>query len=204
MKKFNYPKWLQAIYPGSVWGFSFKTDKTLYLTFDDGPNPDVTPWVLKQLDRYNAKATFFCVGKNAKQHSELIKIILDKGHQVGNHTMNHINGFKTNKTTYLDNVKLASKFIPSHLFRPPYGKLTPGQHKTLKQHGYKTIFWSFLSYDFDMEVQPEHILKKAKRFLRSGDIIVCHDSEKAAANLKVILPQILDHYSSLGFSFKPL
>ncbi len=200
MRRFHYPKWFQVFYPESVWGFLRQDNKTLYLSFDDGPHPVQTRWVLDCLATHNVKATFFCLGKQAAEYPELMEEIKLKGHQIGNHTMNHLNGFKTPLETYCDDVKEASKYIASNLFRPPYGKLTPKQFKRLKTMGYKTVFWSVLTYDFDQNLNPAKIFKQIKR-AKSGDILVFHDAPKAFENLKVVLPETIRYFRAKGYDF---
>ena len=143
MKIYKYPKWLRRFYPGSIWGI-FHTDNTLYLTFDDGPSIHNTSWILQVLKQYNAKATFFCLGKNSVEYPHLMNDMIAAGHLIGNHGMQHLNGLKTNTSTYVNDVETAAKHTSSKLFRPPYGKLKIKQFNQLKKAGYKTVFWSFL------------------------------------------------------------
>lgn len=204
MRIFNYLKWLQRIYPGSIWGFSVKKEKELYLTFDDGPNSKTTEWILDQLNQFNAKATFFCLGENAKSHPNLMNQIQQEGHTIGNHTMNHLDGLKTKKEAYINDVLEAQEYIDSKFFRPPYGRLTKPQYNLLTKKDFKIVFWSFLAYDFDQNIDPKLILHKLISRDRSGQIIVLHDSDKAFENLKVILPKILTYFQEQGYSFKAL
>lgn len=176
--------------------------KAIYLTFDDGPTPQVTDWTLDLLKQYNAKATFFCIGKNVKEHPEIYKRILDEGHSVGNHTFNHIKGWNTKTADYLKNVENASTLIKSDLFRPPYGRITPQQSKTISKNGYNIIMWTILSLDWDKRVSKEKCAYNVIKNVGSGDIIVFHDSLKASRNMQYALPKVLEYFSNKGFTFK--
>lgn len=190
------------LYPKLLWNKS-RTEKTIYLTFDDGPIANITPWVLLQLKKYNAKATFFCIGDNVTKNPKEFKQIVDMGHSVGNHTNNHLNGWKTQTTKYIQNITLAAATIKSNLFRPPYGKITRKQINVLISN-YKIVMWDVLSYDFDTNLTGKKcadiVLKKAK----NGSIIVFHDSLKAEKNLKICLPIVLQALSLKGYDFKVL
>ncbi|HRB62272.1 MAG TPA: polysaccharide deacetylase family protein [Niabella sp.] len=194
------PFWLKRIYHNYHWDFT-KKDKKLYLTFDDGPHPKVTTFVLEQLKRFDAKATFFCVGENVSLFPETFKQITDQGHAIGNHTYNHLNGWKTDTEVYLHNINKASTFISSSLFRPPYGRIRKEQGKALMSKGYQIIMWDVLSADFDQKLSPEKCLQNVIKNAVSGSIIVFHDSEKAFKNLYFALPKVLDYFSQKGFSF---
>jgi peptidoglycan/xylan/chitin deacetylase (PgdA/CDA1 family) len=199
---YKFPKWLKRFYPLAIWDFFLnKESKEIYLTFDDGPTPEVSAWVLNELDKVNAKATFFCIGENVKKYPILYKQYLSKGHAVGNHTMNHLNGFKVKSKQYIENVQQAEEYIKSKLFRPPYGKCTPKQHKILRDKGYKTIFWSHITYDFDVTLPSDKRIKKFKANLKNGNIIVFHDSLKAFPQLKKDLPIMLDYLKQQGYTF---
>jgi peptidoglycan/xylan/chitin deacetylase (PgdA/CDA1 family) len=219
------PLVVKKMFPEYVWDVT-TNENALYLTFDDGPTPEITNWVLKTLNAYNAKATFFCIGKNVNEYPELFKHILKNGHRIGNHTYNHIKGWKTKTKTYLENVLQAEQVIANqfssqesqipnssfinhqslviNLFRPPYGQIKPKQGKKLMDHGYKVIMWDVLSFDWDKTITNEgcynHVISKSKK----GSIIVFHDSVKAANNLKFALPKVLDYYSEKGFVFKAI
>ena len=191
------PKLFKWIYPKRVWAFSQKSN-TIYLTFDDGPIPEVTPWVLDILKQYNAKATFFCIGDNIKKHPEIFRRILSEGHSIGNHTFNHLNGWKTPTHTYIENVQefeevLSSgfKIQDSKLFRPPYGKLHSAQARILLKKGYKIIMWDVLSADFDPGISKEKCFKNISKNISAGSIVVFHDSLKAKRNLEYTLPRII-------------
>lgn len=193
------------IFPSFHW--RIKTgEKVLYLTFDDGPHPTVTPFVLDELMKYNAKATFFCLGKNVVVHPEIYKRILDEGHSVGNHTHNHLNGWKTRNRTYLEDIGRASDHIDSPLFRPPYGKISPLQSKRLssymRKQNTKVVMWDVLSGDFDLNISPEYCAWNVIRTSKAGSIIVFHDSGKAFPRIKYALPKTLQFFSEKGFRFQ--
>jgi peptidoglycan/xylan/chitin deacetylase (PgdA/CDA1 family) len=178
-------------------------EKEVFLTFDDGPHPEITPWVLNLLEQYQAKATFFCVGDNVRKYPQVYQQIQDLGHIVGNHTFSHKNGFKTSLKNYIEDVEKAQSLISSPLFRPPYGKLTFWQYFKLKKH-YKLVFWDVLSKDYDQKLDFSHIIARVMQKTLPGSILVFHDSEKASNNLKQALPEILDRLSRQGFKFKCL
>jgi len=184
------PRFIQRLYPERVWAFPNKRD-SVYLTFDDGPIPEVTPWVLDELKNHNATATFFCIGENAKKHPEIFQRIIAEGHAVGNHTFNHLNGWKTETSEYIENTLLAEKLIASKLFRPPYGKITSKQAKQLQQKGFKIIMWDVLSYDFDTTISEKKCLQSVLKNIKPGSIVVFHDSLKAEKNLRYVLPKVL-------------
>ena len=197
------PWWLKKIYPECVWQMP-EGQKKIYLTFDDGPHPVATPFVLEQLKKYNAKGTFFCIGKNVEEYPFLYEELLDDGHAVGNHTYNHLNGWKTSDTAYIDNITLARQRIDSSLFRPPYGRATKFQLKILKQLGLQSIMWSVLSGDFDTQLSKEKCLKNVLGKTRDGSIIIFHDSAKAFERLEYTLHHVLEHFSSKGFQFEKI
>jgi peptidoglycan/xylan/chitin deacetylase (PgdA/CDA1 family) len=201
------PGWLKRIYDSYIWSIPVN-DKILFLTFDDGPHPEATPFVLKELKKHNALATFFCIGKNVLSYPGIYKQIIHEGHSVGNHTYNHLNGWKTSNDEYLKDIALASQEIDSDLFRPPYGRITSLQAKNLKpvMRGKepKVIMWDVLSGDFDISCTPEQCLTNVLLASVSGSIIVFHDSEKAFSKLAYTLPRILNHFSEKGYLFKSL
>lgn len=201
MFKYTIPHVLIRIFSSCTWKVNTR-DKELYLTFDDGPHPQITPWVLQQLQAYNAKATFFCVGENVVQFPEVYQQVLQAGHSTGNHTMNHLNGWKMSTMDYEANVSNAAAFIKSPLFRPPYGKITLAQLRALKTN-YKIVMWNKLSRDYDQHLSIEESMR-AMRKVNSGDIIVFHDSLKAFPQLKQLLPPLLKYYQENGFRFAPL
>ena len=202
----KYPKWLRFLFPGRIWEMFGTKDKTIYLTFDDGPHPEHTDFVLNTLQDYNAKATFFCIGKNVETHPDVFNRIVAAGHAIGNHTHNHLNGWKTPDDTYLNDVDEAFKKIESSLFRPPYGKLTNRQASLLKEKypGLKIIMWTVLSGDFDQSISKEKCLQNVLSESSDNAIVVFHDSEKASTRLRYALPEVLRYFSERGFSFKSL
>lgn len=191
-------KW---IYPAYTWRMP-AGQKKIYLSFDDGPHPEATPFVLDTLQQYQAKASFFCIGKNVADHPGLYKRILLEGHAVGNHTQNHLNGWKTNDARYLSNIKDASQYIDSKLFRPPYGRITRFQAKQVQERlGLRVVMWSVLSGDFDTALEPGRCSELVQKNAGDGSIIVFHDSEKAMPRLTYALPKVLEYFSARGFNF---
>ena len=203
MRWFKIPFWIPWLMPSRIWRgpkFNPQGQPCVYLTFDDGPIPEVTPWVLDQLDVYGAKATFFCIGENALRYPEIMQETLRRGHQIGNHTQSHCKGPETSTQMYLSQVRQfeqSTGFDPS-LFRPPYGRLTSDQVSNLTRLGYRIIMWDILSYDWQNKCSEELILLKLKRHLRPGSIVVFHDSLKAEKNIRQVLPKILEHIKSKG------
>lgn len=194
----------RLLFPGYLWEME-ESEKCLYLTFDDGPHPEATPFVLDLLKEYNAKATFFCIGKNVAQYPSIYSRIKNEGHRVGNHTMNHLNGWKTDDATYLENVIEAGKYIDSKLFRPPYGRITGFQAKSLKEGGaFRIVMWTILSGDFDLKITGEQCWKNVKNKAKAGSIIVFHDSEKAMPRMMHAVKSTLKHFADAGFSFKSI
>jgi peptidoglycan/xylan/chitin deacetylase (PgdA/CDA1 family) len=198
------PFWLKLFYPGFTWHLTTR-GKTLFLTFDDGPIPEITEFVLETLQQYNAKATFFCIGDNVRKHPEIFQKLLDAGHSIGNHTFNHLNGWKTEDEAYIDNVSLCQKQLATEtrLFRPPYGRIKKSQSRLLPKSS-QIIMWDVLSGDFSPKITPQICLKKTIRYSRPGSIILFHDSIKASANMQYALPRYLAHFSNLGYSFEAL
>ncbi len=205
MIRFFETPWITRVwYPSLIW--KIKSKDSIYLTFDDGPHPEVTPWVLKELAYMNAKATFFCLGKNLEKHPEIANQIISSGHQIGNHTYKHEKGWKVSDGHYLEDIRkcdqqIGEMEIETNLFRPPYGRIKKSQISRLGQK--KIIMWSHLSWDFDPQVNVSKSIKKLKQ-AKAGSILVFHDSEKAFENLKVILPEILLHFQSKGLKFEVL
>jgi peptidoglycan/xylan/chitin deacetylase (PgdA/CDA1 family) len=177
--------------------------KTIFLTFDDGPTPMVTPWVLRVLADYQATATFFCIGRNIARHPEIFREVVDAGHSVGNHTYDHLDGWKTTRRSYLDNVLQCDPLLPGRLFRPPFGRLTPGQWKQLHCQR-SVIFWDVLSGDFDTARTAGQCLADVTNHAAGGSIVVFHDSRQAAPRLFGALPGVLEHFSRRGFRFEGL
>jgi peptidoglycan-N-acetylglucosamine deacetylase len=198
------PWWLKTLYPFYTWSVPTK-EKILYFTFDDGPHPEATNFVLNQLREHDALATFFCIGKNVLAFPENYQRILDLGHSVGNHTQNHLNGWKTENDIYLKDVAEAANHIDSNLFRPPYGKISLFQAKNLraamKGRKVQVIMWDVLSGDFDGRITNEQCLQNVIFHAKPGSIIVFHDSEKCFEKLTYCLPKILHHFKSKGFKF---
>ena len=200
------PFWLRAFYPSCTWKMP-GTEKVIYLSFDDGPHAEATPFVLAELKKYNAKASFFCIGKNVAAHPNLYDQIMQEGHTVGNHTYDHVNGWKTNTDMYIQNIELAEKYIQSNLFRPPYGRITRSQiHKikAAKNLPQEIIMWDVLSGDFDLTLSVEACTKNVIQNTSAGSIVVFHDSAKAFVRLKIALPAMLAHFTNLGYSFKAI
>lgn len=197
------PGWLRKIFRAYTWRIATR-EKVLYLSFDDGPHPVATPFVLKELNRYGAKATFFCIGKNVTGYPGIYKDILIQGHTTGNHTNDHLNGWNTGTKIYIDNVQQASGYIQSSFFRPPYGRITKKQGKLLITQGFKIIMWEVLSGDFDTTLKPEKCLQNVLKKSVSGSIIVFHDSEKAYPNLQYTLPKVLEYFIKKGYRFESL
>ncbi len=196
------PKIIKSMFPSLRW--EIKTDeKELFLTFDDGPIPEVTPWILDLLDEYNAKATFFVVGNNVEKHPDIAGDIIARNHALGNHTYNHLNGWKTDNLPYFLNIKKSAKLVNTTLFRPPYGKLTPKQIEFLQRH-YKIIMWDVLSGDFDENISAEKCYNNVVQYSKPGSIIVFHDNIKAMKKVKEVLPRILEYYSNLGYTFSTI
>jgi peptidoglycan-N-acetylglucosamine deacetylase len=199
------PRLLKVAYANCIWHVK-EHSNSVYLTFDDGPHPTITPFVLNELRKYQAKATFFCIGKNVELYPEIYQQILDEGHSVGNHTQNHLNGWKTENIEYYKNIKMASKLIDTRLFRPPYGRITYAQSMGLSRlfPKSKIIMWDVLSGDFDTALTGENCLQNVVLATQAGSIIVFHDSEKAWARLKFTLPLFLEHCKQQGWKMKKL
>lgn len=200
------PKYIPKLFSKMLWNRD-RIESNCYLTFDDGPTPGVTNLVLDILKSYDAKATFFCIGKNVVAHPELYQRVLDEGHTVGNHTHNHLNGWRTKSSEYLDNIATAQEQFhvsEKKLFRPPYGKLRFGQAKQLLNDGYKIVMWDVLSGDFDNHLNPTDCLKNVLVHTQNGSIVVFHDSVKAKEKLLWVLPQFLEDLKKRGLSCKPL
>ena len=199
------PDFVKALFPNFTWNIN-TNNKELYLTFDDGPTPEITNWVLSTLKDYNAKATFFCIGNNIEKHPDIYNNIRSQGHSIGNHTYNHLKGWKHKTKHYIEDVERTELLINSKikLFRPPYGKLKPKQSQKVQELGYKIILWDVLSFDWDKAVSKEKCLKNVTSAANEGSIIVFHDSVKASQNLKYTLPKVLEYYSKKGYCFKSL
>jgi peptidoglycan/xylan/chitin deacetylase (PgdA/CDA1 family) len=214
---FNNAGWLlSALYPSLIWKKK-PEEKIIYLTFDDGPIPDVTEYVLSELKKYSIKATFFCVGDNIRKHPEVFQKILREEHRIGNHTFNHLKGWKTDDDKYFENVQKCEEIIRSSLvssssylyenhsklFRPPYGLIKKSQIKELNKE-YEIVMWDVLTGDFDQKLSKKDCLNKALKFTRNGSIVIFHDSFKAKKNLSYVLPKYIEHYLALGYRFEKL
>ena len=201
------PKFVQWLFRKRIWAFS-SSKNTVYITFDDGPIPEVTPWVLEQLKKYQAKATFFCIGDNVYKHPEVLEKIIADGHSIGNHTQQHLNGWKTPFEVYVNdiekcNVAINSKTeqqLDNKLYRPPYGKMTSKQANFLLEKGYKIIMWDILSMDYNKSLSKEKCLDNVIRNIKPGSIIIFHDSLKAEKNLRYVLPKVLDCIKRQGYN----
>lgn len=193
---------LRKLYPKATWKIDTE-EKIIYLTFDDGPIPGLTEWVLDELKQYNAKATFFCVGANVLKHQGIFERVIREGHTVANHTMFHIKGFKHTVKDYMDEVAECKKLVRNSLFRPPYGQLKRSQYRALRDKGYKIIFWDVISYDYE-NIAGEKCLNNVINNTRNGSIVLFHDSLKAEKNLRYALPLFLKHFANLQFQFKAL
>ena len=199
---------IKKLFSQYIWDLP-NTEKKVYLTFDDGPTPEITEWVLEQLELHNAKATFFCIGKNIEANPSIFEKLLQRRHSIGNHTFNHLNGWKTTAEDYSTNISLCADSIKNHsieinnpqskLFRPPYGKIKSIQAKKLKRQGYKIIMWDVLSADFDQTITKERCLKNVVSNIKPGSIIVFHDSVKAFKNLEYTLPKVLKYLDENNF-----
>ncbi len=212
------PALIKKLLPDYVWEFS-TSKKVLYLTFDDGPTPEITQWVLKTLKQFDAKATFFCIGNNIQKHPDIFQNILIGGHRIGNHSQTHVKGWRTSVANYLSDIEKAQLFIDSELeksaveiqelnkprlFRPPYGQIKPNQGKALKKMGYTVVTWSVLSFDWESKTLPDACFQNVASTSKAGSIIVFHDSLKASKNLMYALPKVLAYFSERGFRFETL
>ncbi|GAB5564692.1 MAG: polysaccharide deacetylase family protein [Winogradskyella sp.] len=213
------PEFVKSLFPSFVWNIN-TSQKEVYLTFDDGPTPKVTDWVIHQLHLYNAKATFFCIGNNIDLYPEIFQRVVSSGHSIGNHTYNHLKGWKTSSQEYTNNTKKTEALLKRQLessesfnnnlsvqfklFRPPYGKIKPSQSKAILKLGYNIILWDILSFDWDQSISPEKCATNIISNTNSGSIIVFHDSVKAFKNLEYALPKVLEYYSKKGFEFKAI
>ncbi len=191
---------LQNIFPSLTWQIP-STKPVIYLTFDDGPIPEVTPWVLDQLKQYDAQATFFCIGDNVRKHPDVMKLVIEFGHSTGNHTMHHLNGFMTQNKNYFKDVEECKKYVHSDLFRPPYGKIRLSQIRRLKSE-FRIVMWDVLSKDYDVNMTGEQCFERIRKSTKPGSIIVFHDSLKAEKRLRFALPETLKYFSERGYSFR--
>lgn len=204
MRLVKPPYLLRKLFSRLIWRFSIK-EKIIFLTFDDGPIPELTPWVLDTLKAFKAKATFFCVGENVFKNPEIFKKILDEGHAIGNHTYNHLNGWKTENKVYFENISKCDKLLETSLFRPPYGKIKRSQlYSSFLKNKFKIILWDVLSYDFDKNISPEKCLSNVLKNVKAGSVVVFHDNLKADKNIKYTLPKVLEKLTLEGFRFESI
>lgn len=207
------PMLVKKMFSNYIWNIP-TTSKTIYLTFDDGPTPEITNWTLETLKQYNAKATFFCIGNNIEKYPEIFQDILNNGHSIGNHTQNHVKGWHHSAKAYLKNIEEAQQIIKGQIqnsefkiqkyFRPPYGQIRPKQGKKLIAQGYKIIMWDVLSFDWDKNVSPKSCLNNVISNTTNGSIIVFHDSIKASKNMQYALPKVLKYFSEKEYCFKSI
>lgn len=197
------PLLYRILFPEALWRIKHKKRKVVYLTFDDGPIREVTPWALDLLDYYGIKTTFFLVGDNVRRNPDLLEEIKRRGHSWGNHTMNHLQGFKVMSRNYLRNIAEADKLIDSILYRPPHGIMRWGQAKVIKDH-MNIVMYDLVTRDYSKKLNGEQVLKNVKKFVRNGSIIVFHDSLKAEANLRYALPRAIEWLKEQGYEFEPL
>ncbi len=210
---FKIPTIIQKMYPNYLWRMP-DTPKAIYLTFDDGPTPEVTEWVLAILKKYNAKASFFCEGQNVVKYPAIVKKVLSEKHSIGNHSFSHLNGCKTKKSTFIKDVEKATKAIDTvigkgnkkntFLFRPPYGKITKPQAIALQKMGYTIVMLDVMSGDFDTKIQPKQSLQKVIKYTKSGSIVVFHDYQKSFKTLQYVLPKALEYWTKEGYVFLSL
>ncbi|MBR6197235.1 MAG: polysaccharide deacetylase family protein [Bacteroidaceae bacterium] len=193
-------KWLRWLYPSAIWRMN-PNEKAVYLTFDDGPIPESTPWLIETLDKYNVKATFFMVGDNVRKYPELLELIKSHGHRLGNHTFNHIGGLKVWSWQYLWNANKADHLIHSNLFRPPHGWMKPLQYARLRRH-YTIIMWDLVTRDYSNLLTADDVFENVKRYARNGSIITFHDSLKSIDKLKTALPKSIEWLRDNGYEFK--
>ena len=195
------PFFYRLLFSKSLWRIRVPLQKTVYLTFDDGPIPEVTPWVLDLLDHYQVKATFFCVGDNVRKHPDVYRQLLERGHQTGNHTFHHIQGWKNKTSFLLENTAKAAKLIDSSLFRPPHGHMRVPQNHAIRKAGYNVVMWDVVTRDYSRFLTPEQVLQNVKKYTRDGSIIVFHDSLKAETNMKYALPRAIEWLQNEGYTF---
>lgn len=197
------PLLYRLLFPEAIWRVKKRKRKVAYLTFDDGPIPEVTPWVLDTLDRYGVKATFFFVGDNVRKHPYLYDEVKRRGHSYGNHTMHHLQGFKTPRLRYMRDITEADGLIDSPLFRPPHGLMRWSQAKAIKNH-YNIIMYDLVTRDYSIKMTPEQVFRNVRRHARNGSIIVFHDSLKAERNMKEVLPRAIEWLQNEGYELLPL
>ena len=194
------PRFIRQLYPRACWRMD-ASERSVYLTFDDGPIPEVTPWVLDVLDKYGIKATFFVVGDNVRKHPDVYRMVVERGHRIGNHTHNHLKGFEHHTDSYVSNVEKAENFVHSNLFRPPHGFMRMSQYRALSER-YRIIMWDLVTRDYNPKLTGDEVLSKVKRYARNGSIITFHDSLRATHNLYYALPRAIEWLLSEGYEFK--
>jgi peptidoglycan/xylan/chitin deacetylase (PgdA/CDA1 family) len=199
MFRFKVPDILPSLFPHLLWRVNTARPE-IYLTFDDGPHPQITPWVLETLHQYRANGTFFCVGQNVERYPETYERIIAEGHRTGNHTHRHLKGWSHNTTRYVADIHECAGIVKSNLFRPPYGRITPAQIRALHPQ-YRIVMWDLLSRDYEKNLNVQQALNVLIRKARPGSVLVFHDSEKAEHNLRILLPAILEHFSAKGYTF---
>ena len=196
------PRFIRALYPQALWRMD-PNEKAVYLTFDDGPIPEITPWVLDLLDKYQIKATFFMVGDNVRKHPEEYKMVVERGHRIGNHTFNHIRGFEFLTPNYMANAEKANELLKTDLFRPPHGHMRWMQYMALK-HRYKIVMWDLVTRDYSKKLRGPQVLANVMRYARNGSIITYHDSIKSCENIQYALPRSIEFLLEEGYEFKLL
>ena len=197
------PLLYRLLFPEAIWRVKKRKRKVAYITFDDGPIPEVTPWVLDTLDRYGVKATFFFVGDNVRKHPHLYEEGKRRGHSYGNHTMHHLQGFKTTRLRYMRDITEADGLIDSTLFRPPHGLMRWSQAKAIKNH-YNIVMYDLVTRDYSIKMTPQEVFRNVRRYARNGSIIVFHDSLKAERNMKEVLPRAIEWLQNEGYELLPL
>jgi peptidoglycan/xylan/chitin deacetylase (PgdA/CDA1 family) len=194
------PQFIRQLYPHAHWRMN-TSEKAVYLTFDDGPIPEVTPWVLDVLDRYQIKATFFMVGDNVRKHPDEYKMVVERGHRIGNHTFNHLKGFEEGSERYIANVDKADCYLTTDLFRPPHGIMRMKQYRMLSKR-YRIIMWDLVTRDYNPKLNGEQVLRKVRKYARNGSIITFHDSLRSVDNLRYALPRAIEWLQGEGYEFK--
>lgn len=197
------PDIVRLLYPTVLWRKD-KDKKVIYLTFDDGPTEEITHWILKTLDKFGVKATFFCIGNNAEKHPEIVDEIRQNGHSVGIHGYSHVRGLYKKQEEYLNDIKKSESIIKSKIFRPSHGRIYPSQVKKLNELGYKVVLWDVITRDYDTNLKEEEVLKIAKKYTRNGSIVVFHDSLKAEKNMKYAFPLAVKYWIENGYTFETL
>ncbi len=197
------PLLYRLLFPEAVWRIKYRGRKVAYITFDDGPIPEVTPWVLDTLDRYGIKATFFMVGDNVRRNPQLRDEVRRRGHTIGNHTMHHLQGFRSKSIRYMRDITEADGLIESPLFRPPHGLMRWEQARVIKNH-YNIIMYDLVTRDYSKKLSPDQVFANVRRYARNGSIIVFHDSLKAERNMRAVLPRAIEWLQSEGYDLLPL